>query len=65
MASSRCFVDFNTQGKNLITIRKTICFGNELMNLRLSVKDATSKDAETGVEFCTDFESRIYMLNAE
>lgn len=39
-------------------------YGDELMNLGLITSDATAGETESGMKPCTDFESRIYVLEA-
>lgn len=41
------------------------CYGDELMNLGLCTTDATAGEVAAGQEPCTDFESRIYVLEAD
>lgn len=43
----------------------SVCYGDELMNLGLCTTDVTAGEVTAGQEPCTDFESRIYILEAE
>ncbi len=43
----------------------TLHYGDELMNLGLITSDATAGQVPAGVKPCTDYESRIYVLEAE
>lgn len=43
----------------------SVCYGDELMNLGLCITDVTAGEVTAGQEPCTDFESRIYVLEAE
>ncbi len=43
----------------------SLCYGDELMNLGLSTTDATAGEVAAGEESCTDYESRIYLLEAQ
>ncbi len=43
----------------------TSCYGDELMNLGLCTTDSTAGEVTEGKVPCTDFESRIYVLEAE
>ena len=40
-------------------------YGDELMNLGLLTSDATAGEILSGIEPCTDFDSRIYVLKAK
>ena len=40
-------------------------YGDELMNAGLITTDATAGELPIGSKACTDFESRIYILEAE
>ncbi len=43
----------------------SLCYGDELMNLGLCTTDSTAGEVTGGKEPCTDFESRIYVLQAD
>ena len=42
-----------------------LCYGDELMNLGLCTTDSTAGEVTAGQEPCTDFESRVYVLEAD
>lgn len=55
-------LDVDLQYRNSLTGR--VHYGDELMNLGLITSDVTAGETESQMKPCTDFESRLYVLEA-